>query len=274
MESIEFLSEDIERVQQIIENHEGEPWTMHQGIRELWLRNDERTAEFQLLFLFDIKMTVSRVAFKNKRTGTMTEVMAYCEQFAKEKGVRKIVIQSVETSEMAQWCRKHGYEPNPTATVEIEELLIGDYEKDIEAEKHHEEAIERLKSLPIKVGDKVMMDVPAVLRYSIQECSVGDDYLLHMIDHPQEIYTVESLDAGSPFCPYMLSGAMAGYSWAEDELIPVPDEQCWFDAIKDMTIDEMADALAAMAGRLCGTTVSPGAVKLWLGTKISAEQKL
>lgn len=99
------------------------------GIRELWFRNSDSTAEFRLLFLFDLRMTVSRVAFKNRRVGTMAEVMGFCEQFARKKGVKKLVVQRVETPEMAQWCLKNGYHPSPVSTMGINGLVIGDYEK-------------------------------------------------------------------------------------------------------------------------------------------------
>ena len=51
-------------------------------------------------------MTVSRVSFVKRRVGTMTAVMNYCKQFAKKHGVNKLVIQSVQTPEMARWCLK------------------------------------------------------------------------------------------------------------------------------------------------------------------------
>lgn len=131
MKGIMFSPKDIAYVQRTIETREGETWTVHQGMRELWFRNSDFTAQFRLLFLFDIRMTVSRVAFKNRRVGTMTEIMKFCEQFAREKGVKKLVVQSVETPEMAQWCLKNGYKPNPAATMEINGLVVGDYEKDV-----------------------------------------------------------------------------------------------------------------------------------------------
>lgn len=131
MENIKFSQADIAHVQHIIEKHEGEPWITCQGMRELWFRNGDSSAEFRLLFLFNMRLTVSRVAFKNRRTGTMSEIMTYCEKFARNNWVSKIVIQSVETPEMAQWCLKNGYQPNPSATIEIDGLLVGDYEKDI-----------------------------------------------------------------------------------------------------------------------------------------------
>jgi hypothetical protein len=128
MEDVLFSLEDIMCIQRIIEAHEGEPWTVHHGIRELWFRNSDSTAEFRLLFLFDIAMTVSRVSFVKRRVGTMTAVMNYCKQFAKKHGVNKLVIQSVQTPEMARWCLKNGYLPNPSASIEIDGLVIGDYE--------------------------------------------------------------------------------------------------------------------------------------------------
>ncbi len=45
--------------------------------------------------------------------GTMTEIYEYLRTFCKEKGIKKIVVQSVETKEMADFCLKHKMEPNP-----------------------------------------------------------------------------------------------------------------------------------------------------------------
>ena len=267
MQNIFFSQDDIANVQQIIEKHEGEPWTVHQCVRDLRFHNKDATAEFWLSFLFDERVTVHSVTFMNKWTETFTEVMTYCEQFAKSNRVGKIVIQSIGTPGMAQWCKENGYQPNKDASVEFEGVVYGDYEKDMDAERERDAAKEKFMDLPIKIGDKVRMNVPEILRYSLQECMLDKQYLLHMIDHPNEVYTVEKYNLDCPVCPYILSGAMAGPAWADDEIIPVSYASSWFDVIKNASIDDMANALSFMLHRFYGLSITPVSIKASLEEK-------
>lgn len=145
--------------------------------------------------------------------------------------------------------------------------MFGDYEKDMDAERERDAAKEKFMDLPIKIGDKVRMNVPEILRYSLQECMLDKQYLLHMIDHPNEVYTVEKYNLDCPVCPYILSGAMAGPAWADDEIIPVSYASSWFDVIKNASIDDMANALSFMLHRFYGLSITPVSIKASLEEK-------
>ena len=237
MKNIKFSQEDITNMRKIIETHEGELWSVHQCVWDLRFCNKDATAEFWLSFLFNEWIVVRSVTFMNKWTETFTEVMAYCEQFAKNNRVSKIVIQSVGTDELSQWCRKYGYKPNPSASVNVGGFVFGDYEKDMDAERKRDENREKFKDLPIKIGDKVRMNASMMIKDAIADGQIAincpsyvvdhppktrpTQHLYYMVDHPDEVYTVERYDLDSPDAPYILSGAMSGYSWGDNDLIPV-----------------------------------------------------
>lgn len=58
----------------------------------------------------------------------MTDVLEYLISFCKKHNIAQICIQSVETKEMAAFCHKNGFVPNPNASFENKEgLILGDY---------------------------------------------------------------------------------------------------------------------------------------------------
>ena len=124
---------EITNIKEIIERKDKCKTEVAPSFNTIWFRN--RTAEFEtelrLLCLGNLKLTISRVCFKNRRCGTMSEILEKLEQICKEKNIQKIVFQSVETNEMSNFCLKHGYMPNLTCSFEIDGMIFGDYEKEI-----------------------------------------------------------------------------------------------------------------------------------------------
>ena len=59
------------------------------------------------------------------------QILSFLEDFCRREGVSEIVVQMVETSEMANWCLKNGFQPIPSATMAINGFLIGDYRKEV-----------------------------------------------------------------------------------------------------------------------------------------------
>lgn len=101
--------------------HTADEWRMvpRSGLAEMELR---------ILFLFHFKLIISRVAFLHQRKGTMTAVLDYLIHFCKEHQIQVIYAQSVETKEMASFCTKNGFFPDPNATLMNKEgTIIGDY---------------------------------------------------------------------------------------------------------------------------------------------------
>lgn len=122
-----FSEEDKQNIKNIIERKNPGDLEITESFNSIWYRDYESETELRILFLGDIKLTILRVAFKNKRMGTMTEIYEYLRTFCKEKGIKKIVVQSVETKEMADFCLKHKMEPNPYC-LDAGDYLMGDYE--------------------------------------------------------------------------------------------------------------------------------------------------
>lgn len=122
-------SKEKEDLRQLLEEQEGVPISVYEGIRELWYQNKDRQSELRLLFLFNYQVTVSRVCFIRRRQGTMTKILTILEDLCKKNKVEQLLIQSVETSEMANWCIKMGFTPDPNATIFIGGVLKGDYRK-------------------------------------------------------------------------------------------------------------------------------------------------
>lgn len=126
---VSFSLQEEENLRSVLETCEGRPILCQRGIREVWYRDDAWEMELRLLFLHDIRLTVSRVCFVNRRQGTMTKVLAFLKEFCERNHIKELVIQSVETLEMANWCLKMGFEPDPHASFALpdNEFVLGDY---------------------------------------------------------------------------------------------------------------------------------------------------
>lgn len=129
MNDVILSAEEKESLRTLLEEQEGVPILVHEGIRELWYQSEDRQSELRLLFLLNIQVTVSRVGFIHRRRGTMTKVLSVLEDFCRKNKVEQLLIQSVETPEMANWCMKMGFAPDPNATFLFNGYLMGDYRK-------------------------------------------------------------------------------------------------------------------------------------------------
>lgn len=52
---------------------------------------------------------ISVVNLVNRHQGTMTKIFEIVKEFCLQNGVKTIIIQSVGTEEMMQWCQKFGF---------------------------------------------------------------------------------------------------------------------------------------------------------------------
>lgn len=95
-----------------------------------WFRNINTYGvyenEFRISTIGNYRLIVSRVAFLNKRKGTMTELLNVLLAFCQENGIGEIVIQSVETYEMMQFCIKNNFAA-AYSNIMVGEVLMGDY---------------------------------------------------------------------------------------------------------------------------------------------------
>lgn len=128
--SIKFTDEDIEILQDMIEKAEKTKMTCRRELSGIWLESknyDIPVTELRLLILSNIQVTVSRVCFKNTRHGTMRSVFEFLKDFCVKNNINQIIIQSVLTKEMANWCIKHGFNPIKSSSIELHGIVIGDY---------------------------------------------------------------------------------------------------------------------------------------------------
>jgi len=58
---------------------------------------------------------------------SMTAIFGWLKNFCKRNGIPRIVIQSVETKEMSNWCIKNGFQPDEYASMPIGGFVIGNY---------------------------------------------------------------------------------------------------------------------------------------------------
>ena len=96
-------------------------------IHGIWYSAPGTPMELRILFLLDIKLTISRVEFLRQRQGTMTKIFGFLKNFREQNGIQKIVAQSVQTEGMASWCKKNGFMPDPNTSLFIDGLIRGDY---------------------------------------------------------------------------------------------------------------------------------------------------
>ncbi len=97
----------------------------------VWLKNAAVTTEFKYAILKD-RVVVSCVNFKNRRSGCMRACFELLKSFACKLNYDIIVIQSVQTYAMQQWCLANGFEPDDITFMIIDgsghEVVAGDYD--------------------------------------------------------------------------------------------------------------------------------------------------
>lgn len=124
----------------------------------------------------------------------------------------------------------------------------------------------------LEVGDRVRMNISVLQdsdRDGVEFTADGTNYWRYICQHPDEVYTIVGMDFDYETCPYILSGAMAGNTWASDELILVPEPTTNFEVIKNMTEEEMGEQLLPMLLALCEEGVpSPETFKEWLSARL------
>lgn len=59
--------------------------------------------------LFKDELQIAYVIFKHKRKGTCTKLLNECKLVCKELGLTKILVESVLTDDMENFCRKHSF---------------------------------------------------------------------------------------------------------------------------------------------------------------------
>jgi len=116
-----------QQITDVLEAAEQTSIVCHRGIRELWFIGDGGRTELRLLFLGTMRITISRVEFQNQRHGTMTKILDILKAFCLENGIQKIVVQSITSSSMLAFCRKHLFQPDPTASLQLGNEILGDY---------------------------------------------------------------------------------------------------------------------------------------------------
>ena len=133
MAQVSFSNTDIIDLSRLLQEREGVEIRCNPQISGIWLHDENWETELRLLILADIRITVSRVCFRNRRQGTMTVVMEWLVGFCRRNKIPTICIQSVETWEMAAFCQKHGFRPNPLASMLCNQgFVIGDYLFDVD----------------------------------------------------------------------------------------------------------------------------------------------
>lgn len=115
------------RIKEIIDRKENCNCEYNVRGNSVWFQCFDRDTELRLLTLGDYSMTISRVAFENKRCGTMTEILDVLLDVCRQQRIKKFVVQSVCTPEMASFCVKHNLKPDPTASMQMDGYVCGDY---------------------------------------------------------------------------------------------------------------------------------------------------
>ena len=129
LNSVKFSPEDIQAIKTFIEKREGIAVIAEPQMSGVWFHSENWELGVRLLLLADFHLTVSRVAFIHKRRGTMTSLLSLLEDFCIRNQVKQILIQSVETPEMAAWCMKNGFIPDPNASFWTNNILWKTIEK-------------------------------------------------------------------------------------------------------------------------------------------------
>ena len=127
MRPVKFSDSDIVELSSIIEGKDHVDVEPHRELSGIWLRSPDTWTELRLLILADVQVTVSRVCFTHQRSGCMTAVFEWLKEFCRKNGIHRIVVQSVQTEEMAGWCIKNGFQSNESTFVRKDSVVGGDY---------------------------------------------------------------------------------------------------------------------------------------------------
>ena len=99
--------------------------------REVWFYDKGGVTELRLLLSRDGKqLIISRVFLIQKRQGTMTEILKILKSYCKQEGIPEIIVQSILTKDMENFCHKHGFSfvesSNPDYMIYYD-VLAGNY---------------------------------------------------------------------------------------------------------------------------------------------------
>jgi hypothetical protein len=127
-----FSENDINELTRILERKEEKRIVYTPQMRGLWLHDVSWETEIRLLVLPGIRLIVSRVCFQKQRAGTMTEILDWMKNYCRKTELSQICVQSVETEAMSAFCFKHGFTPDPVASMKMRDgLVIGDFKLNI-----------------------------------------------------------------------------------------------------------------------------------------------
>lgn len=123
-----YSDNDIAQLKELLETAEKVPVTCKRELSGIWFQSEDMETELRLLVLSTTSVTVSRVALRNKRQGTMGKIFEFLKDFCRRNHVSKIVIQSVLFPEMAKWCEKNGFTPDPNTCILLDGFMSGDWQ--------------------------------------------------------------------------------------------------------------------------------------------------
>lgn len=129
-----LTEEEIAEIKELLETKDHCKVIPQKSFNTIWFHGDNGETELRLNFLGNLKLIVSRVCFHNRRQGTMTAVVQLLDKYCKKYGIVKLCIQSVETKEMSDFCKKWDIKPDPYASFQINGFMAGDHIKDIDLE--------------------------------------------------------------------------------------------------------------------------------------------
>ena len=107
----------------------------------------------------------------------------------------------------------------------------------------------------LEIGDKVRMNIKQIGDGDLDGIEItadGKNYWKYMNEHPDEVFTVVGFDfSNDDETSYELDGYMSGNNWYADELIYIPAAKSRYEAIKNMTLEEMSTDLLPMLAEIC-----------------------
>lgn len=124
---IPLTEEEIYRIKDIIEKKDDCKIEIRKSSSTIWFVGNNRETELRINFLGNLKIIISRVRFHNKRQGTMEMILKLLENYGKKYQIQKLCIQSVMTKEMSNFCNKWHIKPDPYASFQLENFIMGDY---------------------------------------------------------------------------------------------------------------------------------------------------
>lgn len=124
----QISKEDFFIIKDLIDNFEKDTLYFKQtlGFNSIYLESLHTETELYAKSILD-KLIISRIVLSKRREGLGSSILSELINIANSKGFKQIIIESVCTKEMMNFCLKHNFKVDKNTSILLDELEFGNY---------------------------------------------------------------------------------------------------------------------------------------------------